>query len=128
MSGKLLLDTNAVIELFRGNRAAHEAIAGAEVFLSSTVMGELLYGAERSARVKQNQKQIEQFALGVPVLSCDEESARYYARIKDQLRAKGLPIPENDIWIAAVAQQYGLTLLTRDQHFQSISDLPTRIW
>lgn len=128
MNGKLLLDTNAVIDLFRGDHAAHEAIAEAEVFLSSTVLGELLYGAERSARADENRRQIEQFALEVPVLSCDEESARYYARIKDQLRAKGSPIPENDIWIAAVAQQYGLMLLTRDQHFQSILDLSTRKW
>jgi len=48
--------------------------------------------------------------------------------IKSQLRAKGQPIPENDIWIAATAKQPQLTLVTRDGHFQAIEGLVVEQW
>ena len=56
-------------------------------------------------------------------LPCDFDTARLYGRIKAELRRKGKPIPENDIWIAAAAIQYGLTLVTRDRHFDFIDGL-----
>ena len=57
------------------------------------------------------------------ILVCDTETARQYGRIKVELRRKGRPIPENDMWIAAVALQHGLTLATRDAHFDAIDGL-----
>ena len=51
-----------------------------------------------------------------------------YGVIKQALREKGRPIPENDIWIAAIAQQYGLTLVTRDDHFTAIDGLTLEKW
>jgi tRNA(fMet)-specific endonuclease VapC len=48
--------------------------------------------------------------------------------IKNLLRQKGHPIPENDIWIAASARQHGLTLVTRDGHFGYVEDLITERW
>jgi len=62
------------------------------------------------------------------VLACDTETAREYGQIKNSLRAKGKPIPENDIWIAAIAIQYDLTLVTRDGHFTEIEGLATETW
>jgi tRNA(fMet)-specific endonuclease VapC len=44
------------------------------------------------------------------------------------LRAKGHPIPENDIWIAAHAQQYELTLVTRDAHFSAVEGIGIEVW
>lgn len=40
----------------------------------------------------------------------------------------GLLIPDNDIWIAATAAQYGLTLAARDAHFKRISGLSVEMW
>jgi len=37
-------------------------------------------------------------------------------------------MPENDIWIAAIALQHGLTLVTRDSHFSEIESLGTAAW
>ncbi|RLB16513.1 MAG: VapC toxin family PIN domain ribonuclease, partial [Deltaproteobacteria bacterium] len=54
--------------------------------------------------------------------------SREYAKIKNALREKGRPIPENDIWIAAIAVQYNLTLVSRDDHFKRIDGLHTEIW
>jgi tRNA(fMet)-specific endonuclease VapC len=48
--------------------------------------------------------------------------------IKSHLRAKGRPIPENDIWIAAVAMQHRVTVVSRDPHFKEIADLDLQVW
>ena len=64
----------------------------------------------------------------MPVLGCDAHTARHYGQIKDDLRRKGQPIPENDIWIAAIALRHGLTLVTRDVHLSKIDALPLAAW
>ena len=92
MPGRVLLDTNVL-----GERAVSQLLMDAEVFVSSTVLGELYYGARKSAHAAANLARIEQFAVSVQVLSCDAATARIYGKIRDQLRSKGRPIPENDI-------------------------------
>jgi tRNA(fMet)-specific endonuclease VapC len=62
------------------------------------------------------------------VLLPDVESARNYGAIRDELRRKGRPIPDNDIWVAAIARQHNLTLITRDTHFQEIEGLSIGSW
>ncbi len=66
-------------------------------------------------------------AAAVEVLTCDEETAQWYATVKFKLRKKGRPIPENDVWIAAIASQHKLTLLSRDSHFHGIEGLGTEV-
>lgn len=61
-------------------------------------------------------------------MTCDTGTAREYGLIKDQLRKKGRPIPENDIWIAAVARQKDFVLATRDAHFFEIENLEVENW
>jgi tRNA(fMet)-specific endonuclease VapC len=51
-----------------------------------------------------------------------------HLHIKSVLRLKGHPLPENDIWIAAIALQYNLILVTRDAHFLEIENLQTVAW
>jgi len=67
--------------------------------------------------------QLTSFAATVQILPCDAETARLYGDVKHRLMAKGRPIPENDIWIAAIARQHGLAVATRDAHFQQIGGL-----
>jgi tRNA(fMet)-specific endonuclease VapC len=62
------------------------------------------------------------------VLACDAITATYYGNVKDQLRLKGKPIPENDIWIAALALQHDLVLISRDEHFKVIEQLKVETW
>jgi tRNA(fMet)-specific endonuclease VapC len=109
VSGRFLLDTNAVIALFRGDSSLAEKLDDAEeVFVPSIVLGELLYGAYGSARREENASRVRRFAAATPVLVCDSATAEEYGRIKDRLRSKSKPIPENDLWISALALQHGL--------------------
>jgi tRNA(fMet)-specific endonuclease VapC len=128
MPGSTLLDTTAVIALFAADKTVCDRIAQEDVLVSSTVLGELYYGALKSARSAANLVRIEEFAASVGVLACDAVTARHYAQIKDRLRSKGRPIPENDIWIAAVALQHDLPLATRDDHFKAVDDLRVENW
>jgi len=129
MSGRLLLDTNIVIALWANDEAVTRQLAAAsEIFIPITVLGELYYGARKSAWSAKNIARIDEFAARSSVLLCDVTTAQQYGQIKNPLRAKGRPIPENDLWIAAIALQYGLTLVTRDDHFHMVDALPIVKW
>ncbi len=128
-TGRFLLDTNIVIALFAEDTAVHQHLSEAgEVFVPSIVIGELYYGAHRSARVAENLARIGEFVASTTVLPCNTETAQQYGEIKNKLRAKGRPIPENDIWIAAIAMQYQLTLVARDRHFHEVDGLRVEAW
>ena len=128
MNGKSLVDTNVVIGLFAGEPAVIEKLQElSAVFLCVPVLGELRYGAEASARVASNLARLDEFARALIVLPCDTATAKYYGEVKVDLRKKGKPVPENDVWIAAIARQHELALLTRDGHFQEIDNLAVEL-
>jgi tRNA(fMet)-specific endonuclease VapC len=128
-TGRFLLDTHIVIALFANEAAVQQRLAEAnEVFVPSIVLGELYYGAYKSTRVMENLARIDDFVASNTVLPCDTATAQQYGDIKNKLRAKGRPIPENDIWIAAIAMQYQLTLVARDGHFREVDGLRVEEW
>jgi tRNA(fMet)-specific endonuclease VapC len=63
--------------------------------------------------VQRNLREVQGFAAIAQVLPCDQLTAEIYGQVKSELKAKGNPIPENDLWIAAIARQYSLTLHPR---------------
>jgi len=71
---------------------------------------------------------MNEFAISNSVLTCDMDTAKKYGIIKSVLRMKGRPIPENDIWIAAITLQHNLILATRDPHFDEIENLNVEFW
>ncbi len=99
-----------------------------EVFIPAVVLGELYFGAAKSARPQENVARIDEFAAGRSVLACDTEVAREYGSMKNYLREKGRPLPENDIWIAAIARRHSLVLVTRDMHFRELEGLTLETW
>lgn len=125
-----LLDTNIVIGLFANEPTITEKINSIpdNIFIPSIVIGELFYGAEQSTRKNENLKKIEELAESSLILDCDVDTASLYGKIKNQLKLKGTPIPENDIWIASIAKQHQLTLVTRDKHFKNIEVIIIENW
>jgi tRNA(fMet)-specific endonuclease VapC len=124
MAGRYVLDTNIVVALIRGESPVIQRLgASEEVFVPSIVLGELYYGAMHSSQISENLKRVEAFAAGRAILVCDKETARWSGELKTGLRAKGRPIPENDLWIAALARQHGAALYSRDQHFRVIEGI-----
>lgn len=123
---RILLDTNAYSALLRGHVAVVERVRRAEqVVLSVVVAGELLFGFRAGARLKKNLAELDAF-LDNPYVSLAHvtyATADRFGRIAAALRAKGRPIPTNDIWIAAHAMETGAELLSFDQHFEAIDGL-----
>lgn len=129
MNGRHLLDTNIIVALFKDDENVRTRIAASsEVFVPAVAIGELYYGAHHSARVEKNLRQVGEFAATSTVLSVDLVTAEHYGHIKNKLKTKGNPLPENDVWIAAIAQQHSLTVVTRDQHFKEIDGLLLEEW
>lgn len=129
MNGKYLLDTNIIILLFANDKDILKNLSKAsEVFIPSIAVGELYYGACKSAHSKENIERIDNFIESNTILTCDSETAWYYGQIKSELKSKGKPIPENDIWIAAISLQCNSSLVTRDSHFKEVDKLKLLSW
>lgn len=127
--GRFLLDTNIVIALLEGDQVVLSHLEHAsEVFIPAIVLGELFFGAYKSGRPKENTDRVERFAGGRAIIPCDLAVAREYGRLKQHLREKGRPLPENDIWIAATARHHELVVVTQDRHFKEIDGLQTEDW
>jgi tRNA(fMet)-specific endonuclease VapC len=121
---KCLLDTSVIIHTFRKNNTIAEQLDKiSEIFIPATVVGELYFGAYKSADPPRHIIQTQSFLLSCKILPTDSGTAEIYGKIKAALSKKGKPIPENDIWIAAIATQYDLPLFTSDNHFAEIEGL-----
>jgi tRNA(fMet)-specific endonuclease VapC len=121
---KLLLDTNIVIELFRGNQLVIDFLDNQEkIYLPTATLGELYLGAYRSSNVSKKLQEIKSFLESCVVLYTDATTSDKYAIIKTVLLNKGKPIPENDIWIAATAMHYDISLYTFDEHFKEVEGI-----
>ena len=128
-NGKYLLDTNIVIALFAGETIIQEKIRNVEfIGVTPTVIGELYYGAKKSNEVTANIQKIDILVRQTEFLSHDLETARWYGIIKEILERKGSLIPDNDIWLASVAMQHELILVTRDSHFDEVESLQKEHW
>lgn len=122
----VLLDTNAYTAFMLGEADVVEVISHADkLFLSSTVLGELLGGFAAGSREPKNRAELARFVNSprVEVLPVTAHTADSYALVVVALRRKGQSIPTNDLWIAASALEHGAALLTRDAHFAQIGGL-----
>ena len=126
MNGKLL-DTNVIIRYIKDEGNLDDIFEEENLYYSSITLGELLFGSECSRRKTENAAVYSNFCNELEVIKADNFIAPYYGKIKAQLKADGHPIPENDIWIAACAMAYGLTVVTADKHFSFIRDISLEI-
>jgi len=125
----ILLDSSAIIAHFRGKLDLFQLVSpGEPLFMPLVALGELLKGAFKSADPARHLGKISALLKVVAVLNPDSSTAEQYARASVALEAKGQPIPENDLWIAAVALELDMPLATRDAHFDRIDGLAVIRW
>ena len=123
---KILIDTNSYVAFKQNRKDVIETIQHVDyIGINCIVFGELLAGFKGGNREAQNRKELDEFldSPRVDQIVIDNETAEYYAKVFSDLKARGLPIPTNDLWIAASAMQHGLALYTLDAHFQKINGL-----
>ncbi len=126
MTQKLALDTNAYRALDDGNYVLADAVkSAAQVGLPVTVLGELYYGIFQGSRQNENISNLNRL-LALPrveILHIDEVTAKLFGEIATELRRKGKPIQQDDMWIAALCKQHGFALATADKGFDAITGL-----
>ncbi len=125
---KILLDTSAYSAFMRNHTLIKRAIQEAdEIFLSPIILGELKSGFCKGKRTEKSLKELDAFLSSprVSLLDMDLETSERYAIIINALWTSGTPVPTNDIWIASIAMQHGLRILTTDSHFLKISQVIT---
>lgn len=124
MSGKISLDTNIVIRLLKNDPLVTKKLtSSSNFFLPVPVIAELLFAAKNSSRIKENTIIFNKFIDFCNVLNITKETADHYSTIRLDLRKRGCPVPENDLWIASVCKEHSLTLATGDYHFDNIHGL-----
>jgi tRNA(fMet)-specific endonuclease VapC len=122
-----LVDTDWVVHYLNGRPdivARLDVLKHQGLGLSTVALGELYEGVYYSRDPVGDERGLHAFLQGVTLVSLDEETAKIFGRQRGKLRADGLMIGDSDIWIAATALQYDLTLLTNNRrHFERIDGL-----
>jgi tRNA(fMet)-specific endonuclease VapC len=127
--GRWTLDTNRLTDLFQGDTALAEWLGICdEVWVPLIVLAEIKAGFYGGTQQHRNENLLSKFLAKntVGVLMPGRETAEQYARLFVQLKRAGTPVPDNDLWIAALALENDLVLITRDQHFERIPQLLCR--
>jgi tRNA(fMet)-specific endonuclease VapC len=129
---KYMLDTNIVIYVIK--RRPIEALDTfnrhvGQTCISTITLAELLHGAEKSAKVDHNLRQVEDFVSRLVVLDYGSKAAAHYGDIRSVLERKGLTIGVNDLHIAGHARSEGLTLVTNNmREFERVEALRLDNW
>jgi tRNA(fMet)-specific endonuclease VapC len=117
------LDTSVAIALLAGQASALLAQPRNDIVLPAPVIGELRYGALNCRRAVDNLADVERLVSRCRVLDVTASTAATYAQLRLGLKQKGKPIPENDLWIAALCVEHGIPLATLDGHFDAVEGL-----
>lgn len=125
----MILDTNAVSALFAGEPEIAAVLEVSERHeLPVIVLGEYRYGLLRSRYRETLETLLDRLVEESNVLGIDETTAAIYAEVREKLRERGTPIPENDVWISALAMQHGTEILSQDEHFDRVEGVERVSW
>ena len=126
MEVRVALDTNRLTDLFQGDAELADRLGECdEVWIPLIVLAEIKAGFFGGSQQYRNEALLQTF-LGKPtvgILLPARETAEHYARLFVQLKRAGTPIPDNDLWIAALVLEHDLQLITRDRHFERVPQL-----
>lgn len=130
MIERITVDSNAIIEWLRTGSTEPPAMwSTRDLVLPLPVIGELYAGAYASARREANIAKLEAFLSVHDVLHPGAETARLYGRLRAHLQLHNIrQSKSNDLWIAALAIQHSLPLLTNDRGFDIFPELRTIHW
>jgi len=128
----ILLDTDHCVFFLRGRqdvRATFEARGTDEPGISIITVGELYFGALRSAHPGRNREACQAFIDRVTVVSLDQNIMLRFAEIKAALASRGELLEDPDLLIAATALHHDIPLVTHNaSHFARIDGLHLEDW
>ncbi len=121
----LILDTNAYSDFARNIKWQSAITQARQIFLPLIAVAELRAGFRNGSQFHKNETDLQLFLSqgNVTPLAPDLQTTFHYSVLFLELKERGVHIPQNDIWIAALAIQHGLWLCTSDAHFDHIPQL-----
>ena len=123
---RIALDTNQAVHVLKDVPACVAWLGTFdELCLPATVVGKLLYGALNSARAAENVAKVNALVARCQLLAVTLATSRAYAQLRLDLKTRGRPAPENDLWMAASCVEHGVPLATDDAHFTAFTTLKT---
>jgi tRNA(fMet)-specific endonuclease VapC len=124
-----MLDTNALSAFLAGDEQLLRLLRmSPDVGLPAIVLGEYRFGLLQSHSRHRLEPKLDELERVLKILVVDNATARKYADIRCELNQVGRPIPENDIWIAALSRQHHLQLVSKDEHFDVVKGLKRLSW
>ncbi len=124
---RIAIDTNVAIAFLNNQEGIKNSLRGYdEIYLPITVCGELIFGAKNSAHPIKNIDRLGGLLEYGIILNSNLQVAETYGGVRKQLKEIGRPIPENDIWIAAICLANELPLMTFDKHFSYVEGLSVK--
>jgi tRNA(fMet)-specific endonuclease VapC len=125
----LILGTTARSAMADGEPELEPIVRGAsELILPVIVLGEYRFGIAESRVRPRYERWLTELVSACRILRIDEATATHYARIRGELKQSGRPIPSNDSWIAALARQHSLSVISRDRHFDYVRGIRRIEW
>jgi len=125
----LILDTNAFSAFVDGDPGVGAILRlQRRAAIPVIVLGEFRYGVMASRHRKSYEAWLDTHLRGFDLLAITAETSVPYASLRASLKRSGRPIPVNDAWIAALAMQHQLPILSRDVHFDALSDVRRISW
>jgi predicted nucleic acid-binding protein len=125
----VILDTNGVSAIADGSPRLERLLRAAPALaIPVIVLGEYRYGIAQSRHRRRYEEWLNDLLINCRILHVDEATAAEYATIRGELRRAGNPIPANDAWIAALARQHAMPVISRDEHFDFVPNLQRLNW
>jgi tRNA(fMet)-specific endonuclease VapC len=127
-----MLDTNIVIYTIKNRPATVRQafiLHSAQMCISAVTLGELVYGAEKSAQPERNLADIDGLIARLEVLNFDELAATHFGQVRAELSKTGKMIGPYDQMIAGHARSLGLILVTNNlREFERVPGLRLENW
>jgi predicted nucleic acid-binding protein len=125
----VIVDTNALSAFFDAEAGVVRRFARADdIAVPVIVLGEYRFGLLGSRKRQVREEVLDRLVRATRVLEVTDATARHYAAIRHALGVAGTPIPVNDTWIAALARQHALPVLSNDTHFDAVRDIRRIGW
>lgn len=125
----MILDTNALSAFVDGDPALGRALRRqAYLALPVIALGEFRYGIARSRHRRAYEDWLDEHLADFDVLAVTAQTTTFYGAVRQSLKRLGKPIPANDAWIAALALEHGLPIVSRDEHFDAVPDVDRTTW
>ena len=125
----MILDTNAISALAEQDKVLIELLqAVPRVAVTIISLGEYAFGISQSRHRAELEVWLDALLVNVDVLLLEQKTLPFYAEVRGRLKAVGTPIPANDCWIAALAKQHRMPILSQDRHFDSVKGVERIRW